>query len=100
MGRLGGGFRAASDSWSKSPSAPPLPVRPQVGLLEAGLEDVAVARGRTVWHPLAGLDQERVAAGLGGVDDAPAQKGGLAAPAPRRLQRGADPELGDPVLDH
>ena len=67
----------------------------QVGLLEAGAEDVAVAAGGPVLDPLAGLDEEGVAAGLGGVDDAAVQQRQLAAAAAGGLEGGADPELGD-----
>src|ERR1700679_2991990 len=71
------------------------PAGAEVGLFEAGAEDVRVAGGGGAGDARAGLDEEGAGAGRGGVLDPPAQEGELTAAAAAALQGAADPELGD-----
>src|SRR5882757_10218281 len=75
------------------------PALAEVGLFEAGAEDVAVAGRGPAWDALAGLDEEGAGAGRRGVLDPPPQQRQLAAAPPPALERRRDPELGHLVVE-
>src|ERR1700754_1121829 len=51
------------------------PTGAEIGLLEAGAKDVAIAGVAMVRDAFAGLDEEQLGPGVGGVDDAAVEQG-------------------------